>query len=175
MAGYNLYKQQIFGKNVIIFMKNIVRFFIAVAIPVFVGALAGFFTATSVKGWYSTLNKPSFNPPNWIFGPVWTILYILMGIAFYLIWQKQSPVDLKRKAILFYFMQLFINFIWSILFFYAEQPGWAFINIVFMWIFIAGTIYWFLKISMPAAWLLVPYILWVSFALVLNFAIWKMN
>jgi len=156
-------------------MKKIIRFIVAVGLPLAIGSIAGLFTASSVKGWFITLNKPSFNPPGWLFAPVWTILYILMGIAFYMIWNKDEDTNLKRKAMLFYFAQLGLNFCWSFIFFYAKQPGWALVDIILLWILIAGTIYWFSKISKPAAWLLVPYILWVSFATVLNFAIWRLN
>ena len=156
-------------------MKNIVRFIVAVIIPVAIGAVAGIFTSTSIASWYITLNKPSFNPPNWIFAPVWTLLYILMGIAFYIIWIKQTSKSLKNKAMIFYFAQLILNFAWSLIFFYLQQPGWALLNIFLLLILITGTIFWFSKISKPASWLLFPYILWVSFATILNFAIWKLN
>ncbi len=156
-------------------MNAKIKLIIAISLPLAVGAVAGLFTSTAVGGWYSTVVKPSFNPPNWIFGPVWTLLYILMGIAFYLVWIKAGDNDLKRNAMLFYFIQLALNFCWSFIFFYAEQPGWALADIILLWVFIAATIYWFSKISKTAAWLLVPYILWVTFATALNFAIWKLN
>jgi tryptophan-rich sensory protein len=156
-------------------MKNIIRFVLAIALPLTIGAVAGFFTSLSVKGWYSTVIKPSFNPPDWVFAPVWTLLYIMMGIAFYIIWNKDTAKLLKRKAMLFYFAQLILNFTWSLVFFYAEQPGWALVNIMLLCSMIAATIYWFSKISTTATRLLIPYILWVSFATVLNFAIWKLN
>lgn len=156
-------------------MNTKIKLIIAIGLPLAVGALAGWFTSGSVGGWYSTIVKPSFNPPNWIFGPVWTLLYILMGIAFYMVWINAADNILKRKATLFYFIQLALNFCWSFIFFYAQQPGWALIDIVFLWVNIAATIYWFSKISKTAAWLLVPYILWVTFATALNFAIWKLN
>lgn len=156
-------------------MKNIFKLIISVLVPVMVGAFAGFFTSSSVKGWYSTINKPSFNPPNWIFAPVWTALYIMMGIACYIIWKKEFAPAIKKKALLFYTIQLVLNFFWSILFFYLQLPGWALIEIILLWIFIAGTIYYFKIISAPAAWLLVPYLFWVSFAMALNFAIFRLN
>ncbi len=156
-------------------MKNIIRFILAIALPLTIGAVAGFFTSLSVKGWYSTVNKPSFNPPDWVFAPVWTLLYIMMGIAFYIIWNKDTAKLLKRKAMLFYFAQLILNFTWSLVFFYAEKPGLALVNILLLCCMIAATIYWFSKISTTATRLLIPYILWVSFATVLNFAIWKLN
>ena len=156
-------------------MKPIYKFIIAVLIPLAVGSLAGYFTASSVTGWYTTLVKPSFNPPNWLFAPVWTSLYIMMGIAFYLIWKKEANDVVKSTAVTLYIVQLALNFLWSFVFFYAQQPGWALVNIILMWIFIFLTILWFGKISSLSAWLLVPYICWVSFATVLNFAIWKLN
>ncbi len=156
-------------------MKPIYKFIIAVLIPLAVGSLAGYFTASSVNGWYTTLVKPSFNPPNWLFAPVWTSLYIMMGIAFYLIWKKEANDVVKSTAVTLYIVQLALNFLWSFVFFYAQQPGWALVNIILMWIFIFLTILWFGKISSLSAWLLVPYICWVSFATVLNFAIWKLN
>ena len=156
-------------------MKPIYKLIIAVLIPLAVGSLAGYFTASSVNGWYTTLVKPSFNPPNWLFAPVWTSLYIMMGIAFYLIWKKEANDVVKSTAVTLYIVQLALNFLWSFVFFYAQQPGWALVNIILMWIFIYLTILWFGKISSLSAWLLVPYICWVSFATVLNFAIWKLN
>jgi tryptophan-rich sensory protein len=99
----------------------------------------------------------------------------MMGIAFYIVWIKVEENKIRTKAIIFYFIQLVLNFCWSIIFFYAAKPGWAFAEIVLLWIMIAATINKFSKISKPAAWLLVPYILWVSFAAVLNFAIWRLN
>ena len=156
-------------------MKPIYKFIIAVLIPLAVGSLAGYFTASSVNGWYTTLVKPSFNPPNWLFAPVWTSLYIMMGIALFLVWNSGAAEDVKSTAVTLYIVQLALNFLWSFVFFYAQQPGWALVNIILMWIFIFLTILWFGKISSLSAWLLVPYICWVSFATVLNFAIWKLN
>lgn len=156
-------------------MKPIYKLIIAVLIPLSVGSLAGYFTASSVNGWYTTLVKPSFNPPNWLFAPVWTSLYIMMGIALFLVWNSGAAEDVKRTAVTLFIVQLVLNFLWSFVFFYAQQPGWALVNIILMWIFIFLTILWFGKISSLSAWLLVPYICWVSFASVLNYAIWKLN
>ena len=151
------------------------KFFISVGIPLLVGGLGGFFTSSAVNGWYVLANKPSFNPPNWIFAPVWTLLYLLMGIALYLVWKSEANKGLKRQAIGLFAIQLVLNFFWSIIFFYAHQPGWAFVEIIALWAMILLTILWFGKISPAAAWLLVPYISWVSFASLLNFAIWILN
>jgi translocator protein len=156
-------------------MKPIFKLIIAVSIPMLVGAAASFFTYSAVKVWYSTLNKPFFNPPNYLFGPVWTTLYIMMGIACFIIWKSQAKDSIKKTALIFYFIQLALNFSWSMFFFYLENPAAAFVVIVLMLISIACTIFWFKKISVLAAWLLVPYICWVGFATALNFEIWRLN
>lgn len=156
-------------------MKTAYKLIIAIAIPLAIGSLASFFTASSVNGWYTTLVKPSFNPPNWLFGPVWTSLYILMGIAFFLVWKSKHNEVVKRTAVTLYIVQLALNFCWSFIFFYMQQPGWALADIMLMWFFILLTIIWFGKVSSISAWLLVPYICWVSFATILNYAIWKLN
>ena len=156
-------------------MKPVFKLIISIAIPLAVGAIAGAFTSSSVAGWFTTINKPSFNPPNWVFAPVWTTLYILMGIGYFLIWNRAADAGLKRAATWLFFIQLGLNFLWSFIFFYAHQPGWAMLDIALLWVFILLTIFAFGKISAVAAWLLVPYICWVSFASILNFAIWRLN
>jgi len=156
-------------------MNNISKLIIAVAIPVAVGATSGFFTVTGAGSWYQSINKPSWNPPGWIFGPVWTTLYLLMGIALYLVWKSETSSDLKKTAITLFSIQLILNFFWSIIFFNQQQIGWALVEIIMMWIAILFTIFSFAKISNIAAWLLVPYISWVSFATILNYTIWKLN
>ncbi|MEO7265765.1 MAG: TspO/MBR family protein [Ferruginibacter sp.] len=156
-------------------MKNIYKLIISIAIPILVGAVAGYFTSSSVTGWFITLNKPSFNPPNWLFGPVWTALYILMGIAFYLVWRSEPVNATKKQAIILYIIQLTLNFCWSFIFFYKEAPGIAFAEILLLWIFILLTIIYFLKISKIAGWLMVPYLCWVTFAAILNYSIWQLN
>lgn len=139
-----------------------------------VGAIAGFATASSIGGWYASLSKPSFNPPNWLFGPVWTILYILMGFALFLIW-KQSASPYRLNSLWHFSLQLFLNFIWSFLFFCFHKIGLALLDISVLWIVIIFTIFSFSRLSKKAAWLLVPYICWVSFALILNGAIYRLN
>ncbi|MBK7556914.1 MAG: tryptophan-rich sensory protein [Chitinophagaceae bacterium] len=151
------------------------KLFISILVPLLVGAVAGLFTSSGVNGWYAVANKPWFNPPNWIFAPVWTLLYILMGIAFFLVWKASADKNVKQTAMILFSIQLVINFFWSFIFFKLQQPGWAFAEIIFMWVMILLTILWFGKISAMAAWLLVPYICWVSFASVLNYSIWKLN
>ena len=151
------------------------KLFISILIPVLVGVVAGIFTSSGVDGWYAVANKPWFNPPNWIFAPVWTTLYILMGIALFLVWQADADKKLQQTAIILFAVQLTLNFFWSFIFFKLQQPGWALAEIILMWLIILLTILWVGKISATAAWLLVPYICWVSFAAVLNYSIWQLN
>ena len=151
------------------------KLIISLLIPLVTGFVSGFFTSGGVKGWYATANKPSFNPPAWIFAPVWTLLYILMGIALYLVWKSNPPKQLKKTAIVLFAVQLALNFCWSFIFFYFQQTGWAFVEIIAMWLMIQLTIIYFGKISRTAAWLLIPYLAWVSFAALLNYSIWQLN
>lgn len=151
------------------------KLIISILIPVLVGVTAGLFTSTGVDGWYAVANKPSFNPPNWIFAPMWTTLYILMGIALYIVWKRPANEPHRKMALIFFSIQLALNFAWSFIFFYAQQTGWAFVEIIIMWLMILTTIITFRKISATAAWLLVPYICWVSFAALLNYSIWQLN
>jgi translocator protein len=156
-------------------MNNTVKLIIAIAIPLIIGGTSGFFTATGVGAWYQTINKPSWNPPNWIFGPVWTTLYVMMGIALFLVWKADTSNELKKIAILLFSIQLLLNFFWSFIFFYQQAPGWAVVEIIILWLFILFTIFAFAQVNKTAAWLLVPYISWVSFAAILNYTIWKLN
>ena len=156
-------------------MSNIVKAIIAIAIPLIVGGTSGFFTVTGVESWYQTIQKPSWNPPNWIFGPVWTSLYLMMGIALFLVWKEDTSSELKKIAIGLFTIQLVLNFFWSFIFFSQQQPGWALVEIVVLWIFILLTIFAFAQVNKTAAWLLVPYISWVSFATILNYTIWQLN
>ena len=143
-------------------------------IPLAVGSLAGIATASSVTTWYATLAKPSFNPPSWVFGPVWTTLYLMMGVALFLIW-RQDPTPVRNRALALFGLQLTLNFAWSFLFFAAERPDLALVNIVLLDVAIFATIHVFRPLSRPAAALLVPYLLWCLFATVLNGAIWNLN
>ena len=156
-------------------MSNIVKGIVAIAIPLLVGGASGFFTITGVDSWYQTINKPSWNPPNWVFGPVWTTLYIMMGIALFLVWKEDTSEELKKIAIALFSVQLILNFFWSFIFFNLQQPGWALVEIIAMWFFILLTIFAFVQVNKTAAWLLVPYISWVSFATILNYTIWQLN
>ncbi len=139
-----------------------------------VGGIGGFATATSITTWYAEINKPSFNPPNYLFGPVWTTLYILMGISIYMI--LQSPkTELRKKAIVIFCIQLLLNFCWSFIFFKFQLLGLAFIEIILMWASILTMIIVFFEINKKAALIQIPYLLWVSFASVLNGSIWFLN
>ena len=151
------------------------KFIISILIPLAVGGISGFFTTKAIPGWYAQLNKPWFNPPNWLFSPVWTSLYIMMGIALWLVWKSDAPQILKRRAIYLFAAQLVLNFFWSLIFFNLHQIGLALVEIIAMWGMILLSIVAFAKINKAAAWLLVPYISWVSFATILNYSIWQLN
>lgn len=156
-------------------MSSFVKLVIAIALPVLIGGVSGFFTVSRVESWYQTIQKPSWNPPNWVFGPVWTTLYVMMGIALWLVWKEDTSRELKLIAGILFAAQLTLNFFWSFIFFRLELPGWAFAEILVMWVVILATIFAFAQVNKTAAWLLVPYISWVSFAAMLNFTIWRMN
>ena len=156
-------------------MSNNFKFIISILLPMIIGGISGSFTSASINTWYVTLNKPWFNPPNWIFAPVWTLLYLMMGIAFYIIWKSEAVNAVKQTAVILFSAQLLVNFLWSLIFFYLKHPGWAMLDIILMWILIVATIFSFGKISSTAAWLMLPYICWVSFAMILNFYLWKLN
>jgi translocator protein len=181
------------------------KLIIAIAISESAGIIGSIFTAPSIPTWYAALAKPVLNPPAWIFAPVWTALFAFMGISLFLIWssyaspahkatdEQSKATDGQRKkeikiALGVFFIQLTLNVLWSIIFFGLHDPGLAFLNIIALWIAIAGTIIAFYKISPPssniwtteghgklAAYLLLPYIIWVSFAAYLNYAIWMLN
>jgi translocator protein len=137
-----------------------------------VGSLA---MMRTLPTWYASLHKPSFSPPDWIFGPVWTILYLIMGIALYLVLRKGFFEPGVKTAIIVFAVQLILNAVWSFLFFGSESPLLGLIDIVLLWTAIAVTIVFFSYVSKPAALLLFPYIFWVSFAVVLNFFLWRLN
>jgi benzodiazapine receptor len=155
-------------------MNRYLKLTLCILLPLLIGGFSGYATASGISSWYVGLNKPFFNPPNYLFGPVWSMLYILMGISFYRILQSQDS-ELKRKAILIFCIQLVLNFCWSFLFFRFQMLAISFIEIIIMWISIATMIYTFTKIDKTAAYLQIPYLLWVSFASVLNGAIWFLN
>jgi translocator protein len=137
-----------------------------------VGFVAGQVTAPNIPSWYSHLAKPSCNPPNWVFAPVWTALYVMIAVAGWLIWRKTG---FKNRALGIWGTQLALNFNWSLIFFGGHQLGGALIDLIGLWLTIAAAISAFWRIDRRAAWLFVPYLAWVSFAGVLNFWIWQLN
>jgi tryptophan-rich sensory protein len=155
--------------------KPIIKVAVAIAICLFIGFVASLATQVSILDWYPTLNKPWFNPPNWIFGPVWIFLYILMGIAAGIVWSKGFYHKWVQTALYHFAFQLMLNGAWSLLFFGLKEPLWALIDIVALFIIVILTIKWFRIISNTAAYLLIPYAVWVLFAAVLNFEIWRLN
>lgn len=174
-------------------MNNTLKLIIAITVSELAGIIGSVFTTPSIDGWYTEIIKPALNPPAWIFAPVWTTLFALMGISAFLVWASYfESTENKKKiikiALALFGIQLVLNMFWSIIFFGFHNPGGAFIEIVFLWFAILITIIAFAKVSPPsssiwtkegrgklAAWLLVPYILWVSFAMYLNYAIWVLN
>lgn len=152
-----------------------VPFVICLVIPLAIGALGSLLTMESVKTWYTTLNKPSFNPPNEIFAPVWSTLYILMGISSYLVWKERKSFTGYNWAVGLYFSQLILNLMWSFLFFYQHQIGLALVEIIILLIAIISTAVVFYKVNKTAGLLFIPYILWVSFASYLTYSIFILN
>lgn len=150
-------------------------FIINIAITLSVGALGGWATAKSVQTWYPTLNKPSFNPPNWLFGPVWISLYLLIGIAAYLVWIRRDKIVHFPRTVAIYLIQLLLNLAWSFIFFYLHEIGIALIEIILLLIFIIINAITFYKINKWAGLIFIPYILWVSFASFLTYNIFILN
>jgi len=138
------------------------------------GFLGSLFTTPAIPTWYATLKKPFFTPPDWIFSPVWISLFILMGISLFFVWRRQGHPQFK-KALIFFFVQLILNVLWSLAFFGLRLPLLGFIDIILLWIAILLTIQHFSKVSKFAGVLLLPYLVWVSFATLLNFSLWILN
>ncbi|MGB9721627.1 MAG: TspO/MBR family protein [bacterium] len=147
---------------------NIIKFVLSIVLTLCAGFIGSLATRQSVSTWFTTINKPPISPPNWLFGPVWTALFILIGIAFYLVWNKGISQEGVKTAIIIFVIQLILNILWSVLFFGLRSPMSAFIEIIVLWIAILLTIIFFFRVSSLAGYLLIPYILWVSFASVLN-------
>ncbi len=148
-----------------------VKLVVSIAVPLMIGLLSGFLT-DSDSLWYQELEKPFFNPPGWVFGPVWTTLYILMGIAFYLVWTSGKKIALPAY---FYHVQLLLNALWSFLFFNFKMLLFAFVELVLLWLLIVLTMYYFRKISKTSFYLMIPYLVWVTFAGVLNLSLYILN
>jgi len=156
-------------------LKEPLKFIFSIVVCQIIGYLGTFFTVPAISTWYATLNKPAFTPPNWLFMPAWTILFVLMGISLYLILKGDVNNKKIRWAIPVFSIQLVLNFLWSVIFFGLKSPIFAFIELIFLWISILLTIIVFYRINKTSAYLLIPYILWVTFAGVLNIAIWVLN
>ena len=144
-----------------------------------VAAVSSAFTVAAIPNWYAALNKPSFNPPNGVFAPVWTLLYALMAIAAWLVWKQPagSPekVALRTASLRIFWLQLFLNFAWSWIFFREHRLTGALLEIVVLWLAIVMATLLFMRVTRLAAWLMLPYVAWVAFAAVLNFEIWRLN
>ena len=155
--------------------RKIIGFAVCVLIPLAAGAIGALFTTPAIPVWYAALTKPALTPPAWVFGPVWTLLYVLMGIALFLIWDNRTVTGGRRPAFRAFFVQIILNVAWSAVFFGSHAMLAGFIVIAALWLSIIWTIFRFSKVSPAAAWLLAPYILWVSFASYLNLAIYLLN
>ncbi|KPL05051.1 MAG: TspO protein [candidate division Zixibacteria bacterium SM1_73] len=154
---------------------EILKLVISIVVCQLAGVIGSIFTTPAIATWYATLKKPSFTPPNWLFSPVWITLFVLMGIAAFLVWNKGLHDKGVKIALSVFIVQLILNALWSVMFFGLKSPLAGLIDIVVLWIAILLTISYFFKVSNMAGILLIPYILWVTFAAVLNFSIWRLN
>lgn len=157
-------------------LSDSIRLLGCIIFCVLVGGLSGLATNSEIGTWYITIEKPEWNPPNWLFGTVWSFLYTLMGIALYLVWNdKNISLVQKQIGISVFMVQLVLNFLWSFVFFKWHAMGWALTEMIFLWLAIVITIVLFYKIRKLAAYILIPYLAWVSFATFLTFTIWQLN
>lgn len=139
------------------------------------GVVGSLFTRPAIDTWYRTLKRPYFTPPDWLFSPVWITLFFLMGISLFLVWKKKEENPQARGALLLFFIQLILNALWSVLFFGLRSPLLGLVEILLLWVAILLTLQRFARISKPGAYLMLPYFVWVSFAILLNFSIWMLN
>lgn len=154
---------------------NLIKLIGSVLICQLAGIIGGIFTQSSVQSWYATIRKPVFTPPGWLFAPVWILLYLLMGVALYLIWYTVAHSKARHIALILFFIQLGLNILWSFLFFYLKNPLLGFIEILILLVFIILTAWKFYGLNQLAGILFLPYILWVGFASFLNFFLWMLN
>lgn len=154
--------------------QQAIGFLVAIAICFTAAGLGGMVTTPQIPGWYATLAKPTWNPPAWIFGPVWSLLYLMMAVAAWLVW-RQAGIARAKLPLGLFAVQLMLNSLWSVLFFGFHSPGAAAVEILLLWAAILATLITFWQWSKLAGWLLVPYLAWVSFATVLNVTIWRLN
>jgi tryptophan-rich sensory protein len=152
-----------------------IKLILSILISQLAGLIGAVFTSTSIPTWYATIVKPSFNPPSWVFGPVWTTLYTLIGISLYLVIKDGIDSKEKKTAVIVFSVHLVLNSLWSILFFGMKNPFLAFLEIILLWGMIVYTMFLFKRIDQKTVYLLTPYLLWVSFATILNFSIWRLN
>lgn len=138
-------------------------------------AVGGAFTAKPVQTWYRTIRKPAWNPPDWLFGPVWTVLYILMAVALWRVWRVGWDQPGVRSAVILFLIQLVLNVLWSAIFFGRRQLWWGFVEICLLWVLILATLLVFFGLEPLAGYLLFPYLAWVTFAGILNFVVWRLN
>lgn len=156
-------------------MSNTVKLIISIVTCLAAGFIGSYFTADAIPTWYAELRKPSLNPPNWVFGPVWTALYILMGLSLFMVWKEGTGNSLVRPALAIFSVQLLLNLLWSMVFFGMRSISGGLVIIVLLWIAILLTIWKFTGVSRTAAYLLIPYLLWVTFASYLNFSFYQLN
>lgn len=153
---------------------KITRLIISIVVCQLAGVIGSFFTFPNISTWYAGLVKPSFVPPNWLFAPAWTTLFILMGIALFLVWERRES-EYFRPAVYVFSVQLVLNILWSALFFGLQSPFLGFVEIIPLWIAILASIVIFYRVDRRAGYLLIPYICWVSFAAILNYSVWILN
>jgi len=156
-------------------LKNIVLLLFCIFLCQLAGIIGSYFTINSIPTWYASLNKPSLNPPNWIFGPVWISLYTLMGISLFITWKNRKRLKGIKSTMTIFFLQLLLNTLWSIVFFGMHNIGFALVIIVLLWISILAMIITFYRVSAGAGLLQIPYLAWVSFAAYLNYSIFALN
>jgi benzodiazapine receptor len=148
---------------------------VSLGVTLVAAAIGGIVTARPVQTWYRTIRKPAWNPPDRLFGPVWTVLYVLMGLALWRVWRMGWGEPGVWLAVMLFLVQLVLNVLWSVIFFGLRQPGWGLLEIVVLWAAILATLLTFLALEPLAGWLLVPYLAWVTFAGLLNFTVWRLN
>jgi translocator protein len=156
-------------------IRDIWKLVVSIVACLAAGGIGSIFTRSAIPTWYAALEKPFFSPPNWLFAPVWTLLYILMGIAAFLVWRKGLRDRQIRAALIIFLIQLILNALWSVVFFGFQSPLFGLVTISVLWIAILVTVILFFKVSRTASMLLWPYLLWVTFAAVLNYSIWLLN
>lgn len=155
--------------------KEFFALLLFVAVSEFAGLIGSLFTTPAIPKWYAGLQRSALNPPSWVFAPVWTTLFVLMGVAAFLVWRERGNRREVKNALSVFGLQLALNALWSVIFFGWRSPSFAFLEIILLWLAIIWTTVLFYRISRPAAYLFVPYLLWVTFAAYLNFAVAALN